>query len=62
MFGIAIAKLPPNHGIWKRICPMVTAVRNLNIVGGKPPELAKNLEQRLKCKFCFEVRFSSWYF
>lgn len=50
MFGHAIAKLPPNNGVLKAICPAITAVRHGHRIRGKPLGVAKNIEQRLECK------------
>lgn len=57
MFGRVIAKLPPNNGVLKTICPTVTAIRHGHRVRGKPFGIARNLVQRLECKYLFEVRF-----
>lgn len=50
MFGIAIAKLPNNYGIFEALRPVVTAVRHGHRMRGKPPGVAKTIEQRLECK------------
>lgn len=51
MFGRVIAKLPPNAGVLKTICPSVVAIRHGHHMRGKPVGVAKTIEQRLKCKF-----------
>lgn len=50
MFGRVIAKLPPNSGVLKTICPTVTAIRHRTRLRGKPVGVAKTIEQRLECK------------
>lgn len=50
MFGSVIAKLPPNAGVLKTICPAITTVRHGHRIRGKPVGVAKTIEQRLKCK------------
>lgn len=57
MFGNAIAKLPHNYAVLKTLCPVaVTGQRGFR-TRGKPPLVAKTLEQRLQCKLLCEVRF-----
>lgn len=56
MFGIVIAKLPNNYGMLNALRPVVTAVRHGHRMRGKPPGVAKTIEQRLECKLSsFEV-------
>lgn len=53
MFGRVIAKLPPNNGVLKLVCPSVTAVRHGHHIHGKPIGVAKNIQERLECKLSF---------
>lgn len=53
MFWRVIARLPPNNGVLKTVCPTITAIRHGHRVLGKAFGIAKNLEQRLGCKLSF---------
>lgn len=61
MFGNAIAKLPRNYGILKNLCPAAVATQRGYRLRGKPPLVAKTIEQRLQCKYYYYLRLCFWF-
>lgn len=59
MFGNVIANLSRQYAILKTVCPALRTVRQGHRIRGKPPGIAKTIEQRLQCKLhSFEVMFN----
>lgn len=61
MFGNAIAKLPHNYGLLKNLCPAALAGQRGYRLRGKPPLVAKTIEQRLHCKCYYYLRLCFWF-